>query len=113
MGKYDWAVLPPDIKGDTESSYHLFLLRIKGMTEEKRDVLIRYCGEHGVGVNVHYIPMPMLTLFSNLGYDITNYPKAYEQYCNEVSLPIYNNLTPEQLRTIVDTLVDGYEFMNK
>ena len=113
LGKYDWAVLPPDVKGDTESSYHLFLLRIKGMTEEKRDVLIRYCGEHGVGVNVHYIPMPMLTLFSNLGYDITNYPKAYEQYCNEVSLPIYNNLTPEQLRTIVDTLVDGYEFMNK
>ena len=111
LSKYDWAIIPPAQNGDTESSYHLFLLRIKNMTEEQRDVLIRYCGEHGVGVNVHYIPMAQLTLFKNLGYKIEDYPNTYELYHNEVSLPIYNNLTEEQLNMIVNTLADGYKFM--
>ena len=109
FSNFSWAILPPDITGDgTESSYHLFLLRIKGMTQEMRDKLIRFCGEKGVGVNVHYIPMAELTLFKNKGYNIKDYPRTFEMYENEVSLPIYNNLTDEQLNIIVQTLTEAY-----
>ena len=78
------------------------------MTLEQRDKLIRYCGENGVGVNVHYIPMAELTLFKQKGYDIKDYPKTFEMYANEVSLPIYNNLTWEQLDIIVKTFTEAY-----
>ena len=109
FSKFSWAVIPPDETADgTESSYHLFLLRVNDMTLEQRDKLIRYCGEHGVGVNVHYIPMAELTLFKNKGYDIKNYPKTLEMYANEVSLPIYNNLTEKQLNIIVETFTEAY-----
>ena len=109
FSKYSWAIIPPAETDDgTESSYHLFLLRVNGMTLEQRDKLIRYCGEKGVGVNVHYIPMAELTLFKQKGYDIKNYPKTYAMYANEVSLPIYNNLTDEQLNIIVKTFTEAY-----
>lgn len=109
FSKFSWAVIPPAETCDgTESSYHLFLLRVHGMTLEQRDKLIRYCGEKGVGVNVHYIPMAELTLFKIKGYDIKNYPKTFEMYANEISLPIYNNLTEEQLHIIVETFTEAY-----
>ncbi len=109
FSKFSWAVIPPAETADgTESSYHLFLLRVQGMSLEQRDKLIRFCGEKGVGVNVHYIPMAELTLFKNKGYDIKNYPKTFEMYANEISLPIYNNLTEEQLHIIVETFTEAY-----
>lgn len=109
FSQFSWAIIPPaGTADDTESSYHLFLLRIKGMTLEQRDKLIRFCGEKGVGVNVHYIPMAELTLFKNKGYSIEDYPRTFEMYKNEVSLPIYNNLTEAQLDIIVQTLAEAY-----
>ena len=70
--------------------------------------MIQYISEKGVGVNVHYIPMAMLTLFKNRGYRMEDYPNTYKLYSNEVSLPIYNNLSKEQLRVVVDTVVEAY-----
>ena len=109
FSKRDWAVIPPYHHRDTESSYHLFLLRIKDFDEAKRDAMIQYISEKGVGVNVHYIPMAMLTLFKNRGYKMADYPNTYRLYANEISLPVYNHLTREQLRIIVDTVAEAYE----
>ena len=85
----DWAVLPPSIAGEKESSYHIYALRIKDFTEEQRDRMIDEIAKSEVAVNVHFIPMPMLSFFSSLGYDIKNYPQAYENFKGEISLPIY------------------------
>lgn len=108
LGNYDWVILPPYQNDGTESSYHLFLLRIKGITEEQRDQMIGYMSERDVGVNVHYIPMAMFTLFKNIGYRIADYPVTYELYHNEITLPVYNGLTDEQLQHVTDMVTQAY-----
>jgi dTDP-4-amino-4,6-dideoxygalactose transaminase len=113
LSSLDWAMIPPYKTLYKESSYHLFLLRVKGFDERHRDAMIQYIGEKGVGVNVHYIPMPMLTLFQSRGYRMQDYPATFALYENEISLPLYNNLTPEQLKYIVDTVIEGYEYVTR
>ena len=66
-----------------------------------------------VSVNVHFIPMPMLTLFRNLGYKIEDYPVAYDNYSREISLPIYPQLTDEQIDFICNSIENAYEKLNK
>ena len=107
--QFNWAILPAGIGDDRESSYHLYLLRIKNFSEIQRDQMIQFISEKEVGVNVHYTPMPMLTLFKNLGYKIENYQKTYELYANEISLPLYNGLTNEQLLRVVQTVAEAYQ----
>ncbi|WP_321438066.1 DegT/DnrJ/EryC1/StrS family aminotransferase [uncultured Bacteroides sp.] len=109
LSSYNWAIIPPFKEGSTESSYHLFLLRISDISEEQRDEMIRVISEKEVGVNVHYIPMPMLTLFKNKGYKMADYPVTYDLYKNEISLPVYNGLTEEKLHFVVDTVVAAYK----
>ena len=111
FSKYDWAILPPCETEDRTSSYHLYLLRIKDITEEQRDVMIQKISSKDVGVNVHYIPMPMLTLFKSLGYKLEDYPNTYKLYANEISLPIYNGLTKEQQIIVVKTIVESFRSM--
>lgn len=106
---YNWAIIPPFKEESTESSYHLFLLRISDISEEQRDEIIRIISEKEVGVNVHYIPMPMLTLFKNKGYKMADYPVTYDLYKNEISLPVYNGLTEEKLHFVVDAVVAAYK----
>jgi dTDP-4-amino-4,6-dideoxygalactose transaminase len=108
LSQYAWAIIPPHRNNERESSYHLFMLRISSFDEEQRDRMIQIISERGVGVNVHYIPMAMLTLFKARGYDIKNYPQTYELYKNEISLPIYNGLTKDQLDMVIDAVVDAY-----
>ena len=76
-----------------ESCYHLYALRINAISESQRDAIIEEITGTGISVNVHFIPMPMLTVFRNLGYKIENYPEAYNNYSREISLPIYPQLT--------------------
>lgn len=109
FSQYSWAILPKSEDCGTESSCHLFLLRIKGISENQRDLIIRECGEKGIGVNVHYIPMAQLTLFKSLGYSINDYPNTLKLFKNEISLPIYNNLSPKQVDLVVDTVIKAYE----
>ena len=104
----DWAVLPPSIVGEKESSYHIYALRIKDFTEEQRDRMIDEIAKSEVAVNVHFIPMPMLSFFSSLGYDIKNYPQAYENFKGEISLPIYPQLDEEQLNFIINVVKAAY-----
>ncbi len=106
---YEWAILP--LAGDTtrESSCHLYMLRIAGADEERRDRIIQAIANAGVGVNVHYIPMAMLTLFKDRGYDIADYPNTYALYANEITLPLYNSLTNAQVDEVVRVVVEAVE----
>jgi dTDP-4-amino-4,6-dideoxygalactose transaminase len=108
FSKYDWVILPIGETEERVSSFHLYLLRIKDITEEQRDKIIQKVSEQGVGVNVHYIPMPMLTLFKNLGYRTSDYPNTYQLYANEITLPLYNGLTEDKLKVVVETIVEAY-----
>ncbi|PKP20459.1 MAG: capsular biosynthesis protein [Bacteroidetes bacterium HGW-Bacteroidetes-19] len=108
FSKFDWAICPQNIDQNTESSCHLYLLRIKGISESIRDNMILEISKEGIGVNVHYIPMAMMTLFKNLKYNIDDYPNTYQQYCNTISLPIYNGLSSEQLNRVANAVINAY-----
>lgn len=84
------------------SSGHLYFVRVNGIDEETRNQIIIKMAEKGVACNVHYKPLPMLTAYKNLGFDIKNYPNAFEQYRNEITLPLYNKLTDEQVMYIAE-----------
>lgn len=103
-----WAIIPSYEQADRSSSYHLFLLRIKGITEEQRDAIIQKLADRDIATNVHFIPMPKLTLFKDMGYNIDNYPVSYAQYACEISLPIYPQLTDEQCSYLEDSLEQVY-----
>lgn len=106
LGKEDFTILPTIKTEDgTETSYHLYLLRIKGFDEEKRNKLVTKMAEKGIATNVHYKPLPMLTLYKNLGYKIEDYPNAYNQYKNEITLPVYSTLTLDKARYVAEELV--------
>lgn len=109
FAKYDWAITPPQDTEHTTSSYHLYALRIKGISEQQRDLIIDKISAKGVAVNVHFIPMPMLTLFKNLGYNIEDYPNTYRNYSCEISLPIYPQLDEIQVSFIISTVVNSFE----
>ena len=103
-----WAVTPPTVGNDRETSYHVYALRIKDITEEQRDQIIAGITQNQVAVNVHFIPLPMLTLFRDLGYRIDDYPQAFDNYSHEISLPCYPQLTSEQVQFVAKTVIDAY-----
>ncbi|PWI29243.1 capsular biosynthesis protein [Flavobacteriaceae bacterium LYZ1037] len=104
-----WAILPPYKSEERLSSCHLYALRIKNISEATRDSIINKISKNGVAVNVHFQPLPLLTLFKDMGYNIDYFPKAYNNYKCEISLPIYPQLTKEQLKYIVETVEDAVE----
>lgn len=106
---YEWAYLPPCELHEKETSYHLYALRIKNITEEQRDQIIQEIADHDVAVNVHFIPLPMLSFFRNMGYDISNYPQAFRNYACEISLPIYPQLSDEEVDYVIQTVIKSYE----
>ncbi len=103
----DWALLPPVENEIAGSSCHLFLLRVKGVDETRRDAIIQKIFEKQVSVNVHFIPVPMMSYYTSLGYDIKNYPVTFSMYENEISLPVYFDLTPEQTDTVAQKLIES------
>ena len=111
--QYDWAVLPTFQTESTISSYHLFMLRLKGIDEVQRDQIIELISKSGIGVNVHYTPMAMLTLFKNRGYQMSDYPKTFDLYQNEITLPVYNGLSTDQLRRVIASVVNAYTIIVK
>lgn len=86
------------------SSGHLYLLRIPNIEEEKRNELIIRIAEQGVATNVHYKPLPMLTAYKNLGFDIKDFPNAYHQYENEITIPLHTCLTDEDVEYIIEVV---------
>jgi len=106
---YKWAQLPPLKDKDTETCYHLFALRIKGITDLQRDLIIEEVTKSGIAVNVHFIPMPLLTLFRDMGYMISDHPVALDNYSREISLPIYPQLDNEKVSYIIEKIVSATE----
>lgn len=110
---YDWFIEPVMKEDNREASYHLFPLRIKGITEAQRDRMIDELMVRGINVNVHFIPMPMLTYFKSLGYAIANFPNSYKQYAAEISLPIYPQLSDAELHYITDAVIECVQLVKE
>ena len=83
------------------SSAHLYQVRLLGYEESNRNDVIVKMAERGIACNVHFKPLPMMTAYKKLGFDISNYPNAYNQFKNEITLPLYSKLTDEQIEYII------------
>lgn len=94
---------------DYHSSRHLYLVRLNGKNVEFRNHLITAMAESGVSANVHYKPLPMHTAYINLGFDIKDYPNAFHQYENQITLPLHTCLTDEQIEYVIETFKRCYE----
>ncbi|MBR6760906.1 MAG: DegT/DnrJ/EryC1/StrS family aminotransferase [Oscillospiraceae bacterium] len=105
--KYDAALRPAGVETlchyteAYQSSGHLYLTRIPGITLEQRNEFILRMAEMGVATNVHYKPLPMHTAYQKLGFSIEKYPNAYAQFANEITLPLHTQLTDEQIEYVI------------
>lgn len=109
FSRYGWAELPIYETEDRKSSYHVYCLRVKGITEQQRDEIIQRIFDKDVSVNVHFQPLPLLSAFKNKGYKIEDYPVAYDNYCREISLPVWYGLNEEMVKTVIDAVICSVE----
>lgn len=106
--KYDNAFRPLGVKTlnhyteNHQSSGHLYITRIPNITIEQRQEIIVKMAEAGIACNVHYKPLPMMTAYINLGFDIKDYPNSYEQFKNEITLPLHTCLTDEDIEYVIE-----------
>lgn len=89
---------------DKKSCCHLYIVNIEGASEEERNEIIVKMAEKGIATNVHYKPLPMHTAYKNLGFDIKDYPNAYNNYKSQITLPLHTLLTDEQVDYIIENL---------
>lgn len=115
---YDKAFVPLGIKvlphySNTHiSSGHLYITRVPNITTDQRNEIITLMAQNGIACNVHYKPLPMHTAYKRLGFDVRNYPNAYAQFANEITLPLHTSLTDEEVAYIIQTystLVSKYQ----
>lgn len=104
-----WAELPVFKDEKRESSYHLYPLRIKNIDEAKRDAIIQKIFDKDVSVNVHFMPLPLLSFYKNMGYKMGEYPIAFDNYAREISLPVYYDLTDEQTDAVIAAVIKSVE----
>ena len=110
--KYDSALNPAGVEtlkhysDKWESSGHLYLTRVPGITAEQRNEIIIKMAEQGIACNVHYKPLPMHTAYKNLGFDISDYPNAYAHFANEITLPLHTKLKDEEIDYIIEKYVE-------
>lgn len=107
LSQYDWAQLPEYENDEKKSSYHVFLLRIKNISESERDTIISEIFKAEVAVNVHFVPLPLMSYYKNLGYKIDDYPHAYQNFSREISLPVYYDLSDENIQTVVNAITNA------
>ena len=88
------------------SSGHLYICRVPGVSPDERNAIIEAMAERGVATNVHYKPLPLLTAYKDIGFDIADYPRAYARFANEVTLPLHTCLTDEQAHYVASTFAD-------
>ncbi|NQY67825.1 MAG: DegT/DnrJ/EryC1/StrS family aminotransferase [Flavobacteriales bacterium] len=111
FSSYSWAQIPDARPEDKESSYHLFMLRIKGVSEKQRNLIIDEIFRLEVSVNVHFKPLPMMSFYKSRGYDIADYPVSYDNYSREISLPIYYNLSDKDVLKVAEAVVQSVELI--
>lgn len=108
IGKYDAAFKPlnvtvlPHYTHVHQSSGHLYITRVPGINLEQRQEFIVKMAEEGIATNVHYKPLPMMTAYKRLGFDIMDYPNAYAQFVNEITLPLHTKLTDEEVQYVIE-----------
>ncbi len=109
--KYDNAFIPVGIEvlkhytNEYTSSGHLYITRIPDITQDMRNEIIIKMAEAGVACNVHYKPLPMLTAYKQLGFDIKDYPNAYRRFENEITLPLHTRLTDEEIDYVINQYI--------
>ncbi len=91
---------------DFASSGHLYLVRLLGKDVEERNEVIERMAQRGIACNVHYKPLPMMTAYKSLGFDIADYPNAYNQYRNEITLPLHTRLSDEEINYVIENFVE-------
>lgn len=91
---------------DHSSSGHLYITRIPGISEETRNNIITEMAERGIACNVHYKPLPMMTAYKNLGFDIADFPNAYNLFINEITLPLHTKLSDEDIKTVCENFAE-------
>ena len=107
IGKYNAVLKDCNVQvldhygADHNSSGHLYLVRLLGKDEAFRNGVIEQMAEREIACNVHYKPLPMMTAYKNFGFDIKDYPNAYNQYRNEVTLPLHTCLTNDQVEYVI------------
>jgi dTDP-4-amino-4,6-dideoxygalactose transaminase len=112
IGRYDAALKPLGVQvldhyNDRHtSSGHLYLTRVPGITVEQRNEIIQKMAARGIACNVHYKPLPMHTAYKNLGFKLSDYPNAYAQFANEITLPLHTQLTDEQVQYVAENYVE-------
>ena len=99
--------LPVFETNDKKSSYHLYPLRIKGITEANRDAIMQEIFNADVSVNVHFIPVPGMSFYKKMGYDLMNYKTTYDNFSREISLPVFYNLSDDQIKTVVTAVINA------
>ena len=109
LREYDWAHCPRFRTGSKESSYHLYMLRIRGVTEEDRNEIIKRISEDQIAVNVHYLPVPAMTHYREKGYNLDDYPQAKANYIGEILLPVYYTLKNEQVHAVANSVIRAVE----
>ena len=108
--RYDAAFKPigietlPHYTDNHQSSGHLYITRVPGITPEQRSEIITKMAERGVACNVHYKPLPMHTAYKNMGFDIKGFPNAYAHFANEITLPLHTRLTDEEVEYVIECM---------
>ncbi|MDP8079623.1 DegT/DnrJ/EryC1/StrS family aminotransferase [Phocoenobacter skyensis] len=113
LSEYDWAVTPHFIDEERETSYHLYLLKLKGVSLEQRNEIIQEIFKQDVSVNVHYKPLPMLSYYNGLGYNMEKYPVAKSIWETEISLPVYYDLSDADVQKVIGAVVKSVEKVMK
>jgi len=104
FAKESWAEIPVYETKEKKSSYHVYMLRVKNITESQRNEIMQRIFEQEVSVNVHFIPLPMMSFYKGMGYDIKDYPNSYLRYSQEISLPVYYDLSEKDIETVIDAV---------
>lgn len=99
------AVLP-HYTNEYSSSGHLYIVRLLGKTREETNLEIEKMAERGIATNVHYKPLPMMTAYKKLGFDIKDFPNAFHQFENEITLPLNTKMTDEDLEYVIENFVE-------
>ncbi len=108
LSKHDFAIIPTYETADKVSSYHVYPLRLKKVSENQRDMVMQGVFDKNVTVNVHFIPVPMMSFYKQMGYSIEDYPNAYKNFACEISLPVYYTLTDLQVERVASAVIDSF-----
>ena len=112
INRYDQALCAAGIEvlahytDEHQSSGHLYITRVPHATPERRQEIIEQMAERGIATNVHYKPLPMMTAYKNLGFDIKEFPNAYAHFANEITLPLHTCLTDEEVQYVIENYID-------